>query len=274
MNFLTSIYNTLLFQPLLNLLVLLMYYVPGHDAGVAIIILTIIVRIILYPLSNKSLKSQRALQELQPKIDEIRKEHKDNKEKQSQELMKFYKENKINPLSSCLPMLVQLPIIFALYRVFRIGLTEESLQYLYSFVPHLDSVNATLFGVVDLSTPNMVMAILAGAFQFVQSWLLMKKKKKEKQPQPKKGAANMANMMSKQMLYFMPILTVFIAWNLPSGLALYWIVTTLFSIGQQWIIMKKMDKETDEKPDKDKEDKKNKKVKAEFKEIKEKKDKK
>lgn len=237
--FLKSIYHVVLFQPLLNLLALFAYIAPGNDMGVAIILLTILIRLILYPLSRKSLKSQKALQELQPKINEIRNKNKDDKEKQSQELMKFYQENKINPMSSCLPMLIQLPIIFALYRVFQAGMQNENLQFLYSFVPHPATINPTFFGLLDLSTPNLIMAIIAGALQFVQSKMLMDSKKKDGNQQSQKG---MAGMMTKQMVYFMPLFTVFIAMSLPSGLALYWAVSTLFSIGQQYLIMRKDDK--------------------------------
>lgn len=252
MSFLKSIYNTILFQPLLNILIFFAYIVPGNDVGVAIILLTILVRLLLFPLSKKSLRSQKALQELQPKVDEIRKKYKDDKEQQSKELMQFYKENKINPMSSCLPMLVQLPIIFALYRVFRVGITEESFQYLYSFTPFPESINPMFFGFLDLSTPNLVLAIMAGAFQFVQSWMIMGRKKKEEKGKPRPKAKGMAGAMSKQMMYFLPVMTVFIAMSLPSGLALYWIVTTLFAIGQQWLMFRKKDDDSGEEEKKGK----------------------
>jgi len=227
-----QLYNVVLFQPLLNLLVWL-YNLVG-DVGIAIIIVTILIRIILVPLSFKSMKSQQALQELQPKMDEIKKKYKDDKKKQSEELMKFYKENKVNPMSSCLPMLIQLPIIFALYRVFREGLANESMEYLYSFVAVPATVDPMFLGLIDMATPNLYLAILAGIFQFFQSRMIFAKQKGKKQ-QP-----GMAGMIGKQMMYFMPIMTVFIAMSLPAGLALYWITTTLFAIGQQYIIGKKM----------------------------------
>lgn len=224
-----QLYNVILFQPLLNLLVWL-YNLIG-DIGVAIIIVTILIRFILLPLSLKSMRSQRALQSLQPKMDEIKNKHKDDKQKQSQELMKFYKENKINPMSSCLPMLVQLPIIFALYGVFRQGLTNQSMDMLYSFVSKPENINPMFLGLVSMIAPNLILAIIAGILQFVQSWMVFSKQKKTKD--------KMTGMIGKQMTYFMPVMTVFIAMSLPAGLAIYWITTTLFAIVQQYIMMKK-----------------------------------
>lgn len=238
-----EIYHLVLFQPLLNLMIFL-YNIIG-DFGIAIIIVTVLVRLALVPLSVKSIKSQKALQELQPKMNEIKNKYKDNKEEQSKALMEFYKENKINPLSSCLPMLIQLPIIFALYRVFRQGLTEESMVHLYSFVQKPDVLNPLFIGILNLSESNVILAVLAGAFQFIQSKMLMPKIKKKKAT-GKGIMGDVSSIMSKQMTYFMPVMTVFIAMSLPSGLALYWIATTLFAIGQQYIIMRNP-KEEDKK---------------------------
>lgn len=224
-----QIYHTFLFQPILNLLIWL-YNLIG-DVGVAIIVVTVVVRFMLLPLSARAVKSQQLLQSLQPKMEEIKRKYKDDKEKQSKELMKFYQEHKVNPFSSCLPMLIQLPIIFALYKVFRVGLEQESMQYLYSFISAPEQVNPMFLGLVNMSTPNVVLSVLAGIFQFVQSKMIDKKPKKAK-------AGDIGSLLSKQMVYFMPAVTVFIAMSLPSGLALYWIATTVFAILQQYIIAK------------------------------------
>ncbi len=224
-----QLYNIILFQPLLNLLVWL-YNLIG-DIGVAIIIVTILIRFLLLPLSLKSMKSQQSLQGLQPKMEEIKSKYKDDKQKQSAELMKFYKDNKINPMSSCLPLLVQLPIIFALYGVFQKGLMNSNMDMLYSFVSHPASINPMFLGLVSMLAPNLILAIIAGFLQFVQSWMVFSKQKKTKD--------KMAGMLGKQMTYFMPFMTVFIAMSLPAGLAVYWITTTLFAIVQQYIMTKK-----------------------------------
>ena len=233
-----EIYNVLLFQPLLNLLVYLYNHIG--DIGISIIIITLLTRIILFYPSFKALKSQKALQDLQPKIKDLQNKHKDNKEEQTKALMDFYKENKVNPFSSCLPMLIQLPIIFALYGVFRSGLSSINNEFLYSFIKAPESINTMFLGIINMGETNLPLAILAGGLQFIQAKLMMAKTQKNNQPKTKspQGIADMSGMLSKQMLYLMPAMTVFIAMSLPSGLALYWVTTTLFAIGQQYVIMR------------------------------------
>ena len=200
--------------------------------GLAIIALTLLIRLILWPSFQKSLKSQKALQQLQPKLDEIKEKYKGDQEAQAKATMEMYKENKVNPLSSCLPLLVQLPILIALYRVFLVGLNGEFGSDLYSFVANPGPINAEFLGLVDLTKRSYLFAALAGIFQFVQSKMMAPKNK------PASGD-KLAGLMSTQFTYFMPIITVIISIQLPAGLSLYWAVTTLFAIGQQYYIMKK-----------------------------------
>lgn len=231
-----QLYHALLFQPLLNLLIWL-YNLIG-DIGLAIILVTVLIRLILLIPSQRALKSQKVLQDLQPKLEEIKKRYKDDKKKQSAEMMKFYQEKKINPLGSCLPMLIQLPILFALYSVFMKGLKADSMQFLYPFVAQPEHINTMFLGFLDTLKPNAVLAVFAGALQFIQSKMMMAKSKKQSSPSLG-GLGNMGGMISKQMTYLMPAMTVFIALSLPSGLALYWATTTAVAILQQWVIMKK-----------------------------------
>ena len=225
MDFLITIFNESLTRPLFNLLVWMYNVVPGQDFGIAIILVTVLLRVVFYPLSQKALKSQKALQALQPKIKEIQKKYKD-KQEQSRVMMKFYKENKVNPFSGCLPLLVQLPILIALYRVFLVGLEPESLDTLYSFVHNPEVLNPMFLGLVNLAEPSHLFAILAGLSQFLQSKVMF-------QGNAAVSGSDFSKIMSKQMIYMMPLFMIFIAWNLPAGLALYWIVTMLFSLGQQ-----------------------------------------
>ena len=132
--FLGSAFNVILYQPLFNALVLLYEHIPGNDFGIAIIVLTILTKLVISPFAVQGIKSQKVLQELQPKVQEIQKKFKEDKEKQAKALMELYKNEKINPLSGCLPLLIQLPIFIALYRLFWNGFQAEQMQYLYSFV--------------------------------------------------------------------------------------------------------------------------------------------
>ncbi len=234
-------YEVIFYQPVLNLLVFLYNIVPGNDLGIAIILLTIVIKLILLPLSKKSLTSQKALQDLQPKINEIKKKFKDNKEQLSREIMKLYKENKVNPFSSCLPLLIQLPFLFAVFRVFRIGFENGALDLVYPFILRPESINYMSFGFVDLSVRNVPIAILAGLAQFWQTKMMMAKKPEIKTPGSKDE--DMMAIMNKQMIFMMPLLTVFIGMSFPGGLALYWLVTTVLTGLQQVYVFNKQNKE-------------------------------
>ncbi len=233
-------FQTIFYQPLLNLLVFLYNIVPGHDFGVAVIIMTVIIKIILLPLSKKSIKSQKALQDLQPKIDEVKKKFANNKEEMGRAMMALYKENKVNPFSSCLPLLIQLPFLFAVFKVFRDGLANGSLDLVYSFIHRPEVINAVSLGFLDLSKPNIALAILAGIAQFWQAKMMVTKKAEVKGPGSKDE--DMMAMMNKQMVYFMPAMTVFIGLTLPGGLSLYWFVTTVLTALQQKYIFQHKEK--------------------------------
>jgi YidC/Oxa1 family membrane protein insertase len=229
------LYEIIFYQPILNLLVFLYNHASFKDFGIAIILLTIIIRLILWPLSQKSIKAQKDLQDLQPKIKDIKERFKDDKQAQAMATMQLYKDHKINPLSSCLPLLIQLPFLIAVFNVFRDGLTEK-LSLLYSFVQKPEAINFIAFGFLDLSKPNIYLAVLAGAAQFWQAKMMLAKRPELKTP----GAADedMAAIMSKQMTYLMPVMTIFIGVTLPGGLTFYWFLVTVLTALQQLMIIK------------------------------------
>ena len=240
-----ELYNTILYQPLFNLLIWLYNIVPGNDIGLAIIILTVLIRLVLLPLYWQSIRSQRALQEIQPKVDELRSKYKDDKEKLAAEMMNIYKENKVNPFSSCLPLLIQLPFLIAVYQVFRHGLNGESLELLYSFVANPGSINSVSLGFIDLAVPSIVLAFMAGAAQFWQARMMVINKPALIKGKEIKGSGDekMMATMNKQMVYFMPVITVIIGVSLPAGLTLYWFITTLLMALQQLYMFRKKDKD-------------------------------
>lgn len=226
-----NIFTVIFYQPIFNLLIYIYNHVPGQDMGVAIVLLTLIIRLILYPFSRSSIKSQKALATLQPEIEKLKEKYKDQREKIGPELMALYKAHKVNPFSSCLPTLIQLPFLFAIYRVFYNGLTKDgAMESLYSFVSNPGALNIMAFGFLDLSARNIWIALLAGVAQFWQAKMLAVKRQ---------GNANMAANMTTQMMYIMPVITVVIGATFPAGLTLYWLVTTLFSIAQQYIVLRK-----------------------------------
>ena len=136
-----SILKMIFYQPLYNGLILIYNFIPGHDLGISIILLTLLIRFVLYPLNNLSIRSQKALQDIQPKIKQVQKEFANNKEQQAKELLKLYKEHKVNPFSSCLPLLIQLPFLIALFSVFKPGITATAFADLYSFVGRPETIN-------------------------------------------------------------------------------------------------------------------------------------
>lgn len=231
--------KVILYKPLFNILVFLVWLIPGHSVGWAIIILTVLVRLALYPSQKKSIESQKKMQEIQPKMEEIKEKYKDDQQAQAEATMSLYKQYKINPLSSCLPLLIQLPILIVLYRVFTAGLnTDRFNELLYTFTPRPETVNALFYG-LDLSQPSIYLAILAGVLQLIQSRQMMKNQPKKKGKKDKMG---ILGDFSSQMVYIFPIFTVIIAMKLPSALAIYWIVTTLFMIIQQKMVFSKKTK--------------------------------
>lgn len=233
----SNLFNTYLYEPILNLLVFLYNIIPGGDLGVAIIVLTILIKIALLPLSKQAIKSQKALQDLQPKIEEIKKKYVNNKEEMGRAMMNMYKENKVNPFSSCLPLLIQLPFFFAVFKVFKGGLNEQALNLIYPFIERPQMVNNFMFGLIDLSRPSAFLAVLAGGAQFWQVKMMSTKKAEVKAAGVQDE--NIMAAMNKQMLYFMPALTVFIGLTLPGGLSLYWFVFTMLTVLQQLYIFKK-----------------------------------
>lgn len=235
----STIFNTVLYQPIFNVFVGLYNIVPGHDIGVVILIVTILVRLILYPLTSSSIKAQKSMQDLQPKMDAVKKQYAGDQQKQAQALMELYKTNKVNPFASCLPILIQLPILIALYMVLRDGLMSNNLgKELYSFIANPGQINPVSLGYLDMAKKNVVLAVLAGAAQWWQAKSLIRVK-----PPAAAGAGgkdeNMAAMMNKQMLYFMPLMTVVIGISLPAGLTLYWFFSTLLTGLQQMVLFKK-----------------------------------
>jgi len=238
-----TIFHGLIYQPLYNILIF-SYNIAWQDFGVAIIITTIFLKVVMIPLSKKQIQSQKKLQELQPKIKELQKKHKDNKEEQTKALMEFYKKNKTNPFSGCVPLIIQLIFLIAIYRILlnisAAGLNVEA-GNLYSFVSNPGKINHLFLGIVDMAKPSPVLAVLAAASQYWQTKLMMAKNK-EKKGNIKKdsdGKPDFAQIMSKQMLYLGPLLTLFIGIKFAAGLALYWLISTLFMVFQQMYIFKK-----------------------------------
>jgi len=227
------LYQIICYQPILNILAFL--YNNTADLGIAIILLTIIIKLVLWPLSQKAIKSQTELSAIQPKMEELKKKYKDNKAELGKATMDLYKEHKINPLSSCLPLLIQLPFLFAVFRVLSVGLKND-LNLVYYFLTKPEHFQAIAFGFMDLSKPVIYLAFLAGAAQFIQSKMMLSKQKKANIGQ--KTEEDMSSIMNKQMTYIFPVMTIIFGISLPGGLTLYWFMFTVLTILQQYLVLK------------------------------------
>lgn len=227
-----ELFRTILYQPLFNGLVLLYQFASFNDLGVAIILLTIIVRVILYPVFHKTAKHQRITQELQPEIKKIKETHKKDKEAQTKAIMELYQKNSVNPLTPFFLLLVQLPVLFALYKIFIDGFTENSLSLLYSFVSVPTELSQTFLGIVSLDRANIPIVIIAAAAQFVQGKLAIARSKKQK------AAPDQAQKVARAMVFAGPVIALVILPRFPAAVALYWLTSTIFSIMQQAIVNK------------------------------------
>lgn len=239
MGFIITIFNTTIFEPLLNLLILILNVMPGHDLGIAIILLTLATRFVLFPFSYKSALSQKRLMGLQPKLKELRELHKNDRQTRAKAEMALYKEHNINLFAQFLPFLIQLPILLGLYRVFLMEFIPQNINNLYSFVAQPVFINTNFLGFINLGSPSILLAVLAGLSQYAQSKLAFSQKKNIGKESSGTGM-DFQKIMSKQMTYIFPLFIMYIAWKFPAGLALYWVTTTLFSFAQQYVINRRV----------------------------------
>lgn len=225
-----NLFNNYIYEPLLEVLKFLYGNFSFHDLGIAIILLTLVVRVVLLPIFYKGAKDQALLQKLAPKLKEIQTKHKNDKEKQVQATMALYKEHKVNPFSSIFLLIIQLPILIALFKMFSYGLGA---------IPDL---NPLFFGLIDLTKRNLVFVVLAAIAQYWQSKLMI--------PKSSKLTKNLSTQerMSRQMIFIGPLMTMlflgvfkFGGNYLPAAVALYWLTTSIFSAIQQIIINKRLD---------------------------------
>lgn len=235
-----SLWNAIIYKPLYNVLIFLVAILPGHSVGTAIILLTLSVKILLYPLTGKSILAQRKMRELEPELKLIREANKEDKQKQAKLTMELYQKHKVTPLSGCLPILVQIPIIIGLYWVFLKGLKDIDTSILFSFVTAPETLDMH-FLVFDLTQKSIFLALLAGVSQFIQTHLSLGKQP----PLPPKSSEKASfqedfqRSMQMQMRYILPAMIGFIAYTTAGAVALYWATSNILSIIQELLIAHK-----------------------------------
>ena len=228
------LYHTFFFDPLYNTLVLLFNFLPLVDAGIVVIILTVLVRIIIFPLSRKAVLTQVKMSEIAPDLAEIKEKYKDRTEEQAKMTLALYREKGVNPFSGILVIIIQIPIIFALYQIF-LHFSEVNSSILYSFVTAPDRVNTTFLGFIDITAKSIPLALLAAVSTFIQFQISTKGQTK---PKGNSFGDNLTRSMQTQMKYFFPVIVFFISYSISGAIALYWLTTNLFSIGQELLVRK------------------------------------
>ncbi len=262
-----DLFQQLFIAPILNLLVIfLRFFEVAHvpfALGFAIIALTAFVRLLVAPLMHAQLRSAHKMAKLQPKLAKLKKEYEKDKAKLQQEQMKLYQEAGINPAAGCLPMLVQIPIFLALFRVFSTVLdgnnTNHALDFInqlvYSPALRITSLDLSFFGLDLIAKPSewqvkglflLAIPLITGGLQYVQSKQMMGMQKHEneevlKTPAKEEEPEDMSQSIQKQMALITPIMIGVFSYSFPVGLALYWNTFTLFGILQQYILQKEHD---------------------------------
>lgn len=233
MSYLYAFYHVVFKYPILNLLVFFYQAIALRDLGLAIIFVTIAIRLILYPFFHTGAKQQMLMQRIQPHVKKIQEQHKDDREKQAQALMALYKEHGVNPFSSILLLIIQLPILIALYRIILYEMAgKATLVGLYSFVAAPQTINSMFLGLINLQAKNIWLVLLAAAAQFMQARLAIWRNPNGQ------GLPSQAEKMAKQMSFIAPVITIVIFYNLPAAVALYWLTSSIFSVLQQAIVNK------------------------------------
>ena len=230
-------FQTFLVEPIYNTFILLLGVMPGGDAGLAIIAVTLVVRAVFYPAFASSIRTTMAMQAVRPELDEINRKHKYNLEERSRLTMELFRAHRIRPLSSIVALVVQIPVFIALYYVFfHSQLPQIETELLYSFI-HIPSVVTTSFlGFVDLlASHNIPVALTVGLLQ----WGVMKYSLGRASPALAGGSGAAQAMQQYLMLYFFPVLMVGISYSLPSAIALYFAAGNIFSLAQEWFIRRK-----------------------------------
>ncbi len=229
----STFFHAAFYDPIYNALVALVALVPGSDVGVAVILLTIGIRLVLLPFSLSAARTQLAMKDLEPKIKELKERHKGNKEKEALETLALYREEKVNPFASIIMVIIQIPVLLALYWVFL----DESFSAidtarLYGFTPIPGTVSFEFLGLISMAGKSIVLAVLAGLTQFLQAHLALSGTMKPSVGGGMQG--DFQRIMGLQLKYVFPFLIGTISYTTSSAIALYFITTNLAGALQEW----------------------------------------
>ena len=240
-----TLWNAIFYQPIYNILIFITNNVTFGDVGFAIIVITIIIKFILYPLTKKSIRSQILMKKMEPEIKLIKKNF-PNKEEQAKKTFELYKQYGTNPFSGCFVVLLQLPVLFALYYVVYKGLSVDN-GMIYSFLSKPTSLHTNFLGFIEMGSKSILLALLAGATQFIQGYLSSPLKpkievlKEGELPEKASFQDELSNSMQTNVKYIMPIFIAMISWRISAAVALYFVISNIFTIVQEWYIRRSLE---------------------------------
>ncbi len=239
-----NLFNTIIYNPLYNGLVLFIDIVPMADVGIAVILLTVFVKILLFPLAQKAARTQVIIKKVQPEVDKLKDRLKEDKQEQARKIFELYKKHNVNPFFGFLVLLIQIPIVIGLYFVFyKGGLPNIDTSLLYSFIPTPNQVNMLFLGLIPMAGKSVVLALLTGITQFINMQIVMPAITKKESTDGPNLKDDMIRSMQFQMKYFLPIIITIVAYTISSAVALYWVTSNIFTIGQELLVRKRLKKE-------------------------------
>ncbi len=231
------------YDPIYNALVALVSFIPGSDVGIAIILITILIRLVLLPFSLSAARTQRAMKIIEPKIKELKEKYKDDKEKEALETLALYREEKVNPFASILMVFIQIPVLLALYFVFyHEPFPAINIARLYPFTPVPGMASLEFLGLISVAGKSLVLAFLAGLTQFFQAHAALSGTMKP--PEGTGMQADFQRIMGLQLKYVFPFLIGTISYTTSGAIALYFITTNLVGVLQEMYVRRALSKES------------------------------
>jgi YidC/Oxa1 family membrane protein insertase len=238
-----ALWHNVFFDPIYNSLVFFIDIVPGGDVGIAIILTVIMVKLVLLPLSLKAVRTQLIMREIEPKLKELKETLKDNKEEQARKMLQLFQEYKLNPFMSIVLVFIQIPIVFALYfSVYKgggVSLPAINTELLYSFIPTPAVVNMILLGVLDITTRNLPLAVLAGVTQYIHTNMSLPKLTPRDPKAEPDFKEDFTRSMQIQMRYVLPVIIGVAAYSISAAIALYFTISNLMAILQEYVVRRK-----------------------------------
>ena len=235
----STFFHTVFYNPIYNALVALVALVPGSNVGVAVILITIVIRLVLLPFSLSAARTQRAMKFLEPKIKDLKEKHKGDKEKEALETLALYREARVNPFASILTVFIQIPVLLALYWVFLYEpFSTIDTARLYAFTPIPHAVSLEFLGLASIAGKSIVLAVLAGFTQFLQAHMALSGTMKPSTTGGMQG--DFQKVMGMQLKYVFPFLIATISYTTSGAIALYFITTNLAGALQEWHVRRKI----------------------------------